>query len=259
VKTLFRAFAAVLLTALCCLGCPKKSLERPKVVVSLYPIYDFARRIGGPDADVVLVRSHNELSRDPSAEEIETVKSVRLAVMVGLGIDGWMEGILKAQSPKARVLKVGDRVPTLFRSPAGGSVVEGKEIDPYVWLDPNRARLIVQAMGEDFARNDAAHASAYRRRAAEIDQALAELDQLMEAKIATWGVRSITPHDACLAYFLDRYHLQSSREASERAGRAVRLEGPVAGLRPFGGGNLAEPYETLMLANLAAIEQAVRP
>ncbi|MDB4941784.1 MAG: Zinc transporter, periplasmic-binding protein ZnuA, partial [Labilithrix sp.] len=100
-----------------CKACGKGggSNERLGVSVSIFPIYDLVRRVAGPDADVglLLPAGRNEHSFDPTPKDIETASRARVGVMVGLGLDPWMEKLMKDASPKARILKVGDRVPTL--------------------------------------------------------------------------------------------------------------------------------------------------
>ena len=78
----------------------------------------------------------------------------------------------RCAAPKVRVLELGDRVPTIAR--ADGS------IDPYPWMDPQRARLMATAIAEDLARTDSSHAAAFRDRASALDAALDALDHETE-------------------------------------------------------------------------------
>jgi zinc transport system substrate-binding protein len=84
-------------------------------MVSIFPIYDLTRRIAGPDADVMLLLQprRNEHHFDPTPKDVENAAQAKLGVMVGLGLDPWLEKLMKDAAPSARVLKVGDRVPTL--------------------------------------------------------------------------------------------------------------------------------------------------
>jgi zinc transport system substrate-binding protein len=201
--------------------------RRTKVAVSIFPIYDLTRRIAGPDADVALLLppGHNEHHFDPTPKEIEEVAAAKVGVMVGLGLDPWMEKLMKDVAPKARVLKVGDRVPTLtiqdemIGSEAADKELErlGKEednhggkgaLDPHVWLDPARARLIVKAIAEELSKADAAHAEGYRQRATELDGVLEVLDKEVEAKAKAWTKRDLITFHGSFGYFADRYSLK---------------------------------------------------
>jgi len=99
---------------------------RPKVAVSIFPIYDLTRRIAGPDADAVLLLppGKSEHHFDPTPRQVEEVASAKLGVMVGLGLDPWMDRLLKDAAPSARVLKVGQ--PQI----KGGNGVQDAQRDP---------------------------------------------------------------------------------------------------------------------------------
>ncbi len=205
-------------------GGPKDG-DRARVAVSIFPVYDLTRRVAGPDADVTLLLQpgKNEHTFDPTPREIEEVSRARLGVMVGLGLDPWMEKLMKDAAPKARVLKVGDRVPTItITQEAVGeeeahAAAKGKEedhddkagaTDPHVWLDPQRARLIVKQIAEELARADAAHAAGYRERASVLDASLEKLDKETEERTKAWKTRGFVTFHGSFGYYADRYKLQ---------------------------------------------------
>jgi zinc transport system substrate-binding protein len=202
----------------CGKGCGKPSAgERLHVTVSIFPVYDLVRRVAGPDADVTLLLppGRNEHSFDPTPKDIEMAAKAKLGVMVGLGLDPWMEKLMKDASPSARVLKVGDRVPTLAikDDPIGAEEHdddehEGKGAqDPHVWLDPTRAQLIVRAIAEELGRVDAAHALAYRERATTLDASLVALDKEAEARTKALPRKGFVTFHGSFGYFAERYKL----------------------------------------------------
>jgi zinc transport system substrate-binding protein len=211
--------------------------ERTTVAVSIFPIYDLTKRIAGPDADVTLLlpAGRNEHSFDPTPKDIETASKAKLGVMVGLNLDPWMEKLLKDAAPTAKVLKVGDRVPTLTikDDPIGADEhddhdhdhdhdKDGKQDhdhddhdhdhakgapDPHVWLDPQRAQLIVRAIAEELGRVDSAHALAYRERGTALEKELGELDKEVEAKTKAFKRRGFVTFHGSFSYFAERYKL----------------------------------------------------
>ena len=207
-------------------ACKPKISDRTRVAVSIFPIYDLTRRVAGPDADVTLLLQpgKNEHTFDPTPKEIEEVSRAKVGVMVGLGLDPWMEKLMKDAAPRARVLKVGDRVPTItIKEDAVGedeahAANKGKEeddhddkkgaTDPHVWLDPQRARLIVKQIAEEMARADSAHAAGFRDRANEIDASLEKLDKETEERTKAWKTRGFVTFHGSFGYYADRYKLQ---------------------------------------------------
>lgn len=196
------------------------------VSVSIFPIYDLVRRVAGSDADVALLLppGRNEHSFDPTPKDIEAASKAKVGVMVGLGLDPWMEKLMTDAAPKARLLKVGDRVPTLTikadaigdeeadkaRAAAGQKGHDEHESgspDPHVWLDPARARLIVRAIAEELGKADSAHALDYRKRATAVDESLAALDKEVEARTKALTTRGFVTFHGSFQYFAERYKL----------------------------------------------------
>ena len=227
-----RSFATLIFFALalsflpaCAKGCGKSAEAggRTQVAVSIFPIYDLVRRVAGPDADVALLvePGHNAHSFDPTPKDIAVASKAKLGVMVGLGLDPWMETLVKQASPDARILKVGDRVPPLLikddargddqaeTAPRGNDddVRENSMTDPHCWLDPQRARLIVRAIAEELSRVDGAHTLGYRDRATVLDKILDELDQETEARTRALKHRGVVTFHEAFRYFAERYKL----------------------------------------------------
>lgn len=203
-----------------CSSCtrPDSTSARTRVTVSIFPVYDLVRRVAGPDADVSLVvpTGRTGHSYAPTPQDVESARPSKLGVMVGLGLDAWMETMMKDAAPTARVLKVGDRVPTLGASPPIGAAERGGDDqdpaargapDPHVWLDPQRSQLIVRAVAEELGRVDRAHAIAYRERANELDRSLVAVDREAEERLRALRRRELVTFHGSFGYFAERYGL----------------------------------------------------
>jgi zinc transport system substrate-binding protein len=207
-----------------CSSCRAKESARAKVVVSIFPIYDLTRRVAGPDADVVLLLppGKSEHHFDPTPKQVEDVAAAKLGVMVGLGLDPWMEKMLKDAAPTARALKVGAHVPTIAvqddplgddEAHAGGVPDDDHDhekgaTDPHCWLDPKRAAKMAQVIGDELVAVDPLHAPSYRERTAMLVAKLGELDTEIERRSATWSRKDFVTFHGSFGYFAERYHLQ---------------------------------------------------
>lgn len=293
-------FARVLLLSLlvvfvpACRSCGKSGPpQRLSVSVSIFPVYDLVRRVAGPDADVTLIATSSDNVRafKPSAEAVEVTSRARLGVMVGLDFDPWMEQLMLQAAPKARVLKVGDRVPTLAASSSfepSAKNVENPAMDPYVWLDPERARLIVRAIAEELGRADGGHALDYRKRATELDASLAAIDQELEGRIKALTSRTFATYGGSFQYLGERYHLEIIRlpelgkpphttevqnlvksrkvaaifyeigRESEIAAVAVDAHVPTGPLTSLGGSPDTDTYEKLLRFNVSSLEKRLK-
>lgn len=220
-------------------GCHRAPRVKPKVVTSLFPVFDLARRVAGPDAEVLLLPpvELSEHQYSPAAGDLERATGARLAIMIGLDLDAWMQPMMTRVAPTARILRLADRVPTLPREPSltaaappskrprRGEVDEDPRppntVDAHVWLDPQRAVLMTRAIGEELCRVDPANARGYRARALAVTESLDRLDHETEARVATWKQHVfVTLHDD-FRYYAARYHLEV----------AAAVE-PVPGIRP---------------------------
>jgi zinc transport system substrate-binding protein len=206
-------------------ACHHGTGDKPLVVTTIFPVYDLTRRIAGDDAEVIMLvplgaSPHRYQGADADPARITGAK---LAVLIGLDLDSWVKPIMDRVSPKGRVVKLADRVPTLPRRPAiGGEAVEARheavrersgapapddEIDVHVWLDPQRALLMARAISDELCRVDSRHATAYRERALEVTRSLGALDHELEGRLVAAKGKSIaTLHDA-FRYYAARYGL----------------------------------------------------
>lgn len=234
-------------------ACTGKAGPRLKVAVTIFPIYDLARTVAGPDADVVLLVPPRLSLQSASAvpRGADAVSGVRLGIMVGLGLDEWMKTLLEQGAPSAHRLIVGDRVPTIAirQRPGDGPPAP----DPHVWLDPERAMLISKAIAEEMARVDPAHAAAYRRRSFGLQQDLDTLDREVEARVGAWTSRSFAFYDPAFGYYADRYHL----EIHAGIGGAPREVPPVV-LDPIGGQAETDTYDKLIRFDTNALERLMK-
>ncbi|MCL2724454.1 MAG: metal ABC transporter substrate-binding protein [Polyangiaceae bacterium] len=221
-RHLIALVAIVAMSSLACSHHRTSPVSRLRVAVSIFPIYDLTRRIAGPDADVTLLLApgRSEHTFDPTPKDVETVASTELAVVVGLGLDPWMNKLVHDAAPRARLLAVGEHVPTLVLHARpveeedslswlrrGHHEHEHGAVDPHVWLDPRRARAIVAAIARELALIDASHADAYRDRAAIVDASLAALDDEVEARTKRFRTRAFITFHGSFGYFADRYDL----------------------------------------------------
>jgi zinc transport system substrate-binding protein len=225
VKSRFFLAFALAISASGCQSCHGGSAKGMKVAVSIFPLYDLTRRVAGPDAEAILVLppGHTEHSFDPSPKDVEQVAAAKVAVLVGLGLDPWMEKLMKDAAPKAALVKVGEKVPTLtVKEGAVGDEAADKArtqpeedhdhevgaTDPHVWLDPARARTMVAAIGDELAKADPAHADGYHSRAKQVDAELDKLDKDIAARTAAFKTRGFVTFHGSFNYFASHYNLK---------------------------------------------------
>ena len=105
-----------ILIAIALAACGKKAGSgKPRIAVSIFPLYDVTKRIAGDRFDVILVLppGKSEHGYDPTPKEIARLEGAKLGIAVGLDMDTWVENIMKNAGGVPKMLRVGDKVPTL--------------------------------------------------------------------------------------------------------------------------------------------------
>lgn len=186
--------AALLALVLILPGCRKQEEHNGKlqVVATLFPLYDFAKRIGGDKAQVSLllppgVEPH---SFEPRPENIVRVNKADLFIYTNSTMEPWAAGII-AGVDKGRVgiVEGGKGIP-LMPAPEVDEHEHAHEheedagVDPHVWLDFDNARLIAGNILAAYVSRDPSNQAFYRQNAAGLDGDLAALDKRYRETLA---------------------------------------------------------------------------
>ncbi len=185
--------------------------KKISVVTTLFPLYDFAKAIGGEYVDVALllppgVESH---AFDPKPSDIMRIDQSDVFVYTGEVMELWAVDI--AASALGRGVRVVDAsagigmIASVFHDedePAGS-------MDPHIWLDFDNAAKIASSIAEAFAEKDPAHATAYRTNAEAYSSKLAALDTEYRTTLASCQSKTIVygGHYA-FGYLAHRYGLE---------------------------------------------------
>lgn len=203
-----------------CVGCRPQvdaPRQRPLVVASFFPLYDFAREIAGPLADVRCVvppggDPHNAAA-SPGVARL--VAGADLVLLLGLGLDGWV-GKLAAAERRPRVLEAGTALAN--RTIGHADVFEAghhdhhehdpADLDPHIWLDPLLARQLVQRIADALAELLPSHREELARRASALQAALEELDRDFRSGLANLPQRAVVTFHGAFGYLFARYGLE---------------------------------------------------
>jgi zinc transport system substrate-binding protein len=223
-------------------GCPQSSkpASRPagklRITATLFPLADVARQIAGPDAEVTCLVRPGVSPHDyrPTAADTELLANTDLVIMVGLGIDDWVERQVKAASQRpVKIVRLGDMLPKTPNQsgatrPASAAHAnhddpdeEGEhhhEVNPHVWLDPS---FMMNTCCEIYAAMrdlDQSHADAYQDRVIEYRGKLGDLGEEYAEKLAPFKGRGFVTFHEAFSYIADRYGLKEMALQRPNAG-----------------------------------------
>jgi zinc transport system substrate-binding protein len=222
--------AAALALATSAAGCPKRNTagSKPRVAVSIFPLYDAARRIAGDRLDVVLVlpAGRSEHSYDPTPREMARLSGSKLALSVGLGMDEWLSRIVRNTGDDVRVVElapsveprdmsheeVGEEAADEARDALSDGGAQEEEHhhgpkDPHFWLDPSRMSRAAAVMAREFARIDPQGAQGFEQRRAQFEREMTALDAQIRGRAARWTRRTIVTFHGSMGYYAARYQL----------------------------------------------------
>lgn len=178
-----------------------------RVVATLFPFYDFARRIASDEDRVETlvppeVRGHGW---EPSADVQRRAHDADVFVYPGPGVQRWADAIvenLRTDSPDVVVVAASEGVDLLPSSPTGG----GGETDPHFWLDPTLAARAVRNVRDGVLAADAGDRTAYRHAVETYLGRLRDVDAAFSERLAArrTDVVVVAGHDA-YRYMARRY------------------------------------------------------
>lgn len=190
--------AALLLSALAC-GVSEREDERPLVVCTIFPQYDFVRQIAGDRVNaVMLCKPGSEVHGfDPSLREMAMILNSDLLIYVGGETDEWVADLLETNGRHLSAVALIDLVDTVDEERKEG--MQGKaedepEADEHVWTSPENAIRIVNGLCDALCELLPQEADAMRANAAAYVSELAALDEDYRA-----GMRSAKRHTVVFA------------------------------------------------------------
>ncbi len=189
-----------------------------KVVVSVYPVYEFARQVGGDKLDLALLVPPGAEPHDwePSAKEIIAIKTAKLFLHHGAGLENLAKILTPETLGATQAVAVSSGIPALDLDAAedadhkhGGHADKGHaHTDAHMWLDPLNAQKEVDAVAAALAAADPPNADYYRQNAANYNSKLAALDQEYKTALAGLPRRDIVTSHAAFGYLAARYGLR---------------------------------------------------
>lgn len=139
------------------------SSDKPVVIATIFPAYDFARQVFGDTAEVRMLLKPGQESHsfDPSAKDIVEISGCDLFIYNGGESDEWVESVLKS-APEVQTFRMTEAVTLLDEDLSEGMQAEEHDHDPdedeheeeydeHVWTSPRNASAIVTALGKTAA------------------------------------------------------------------------------------------------------------
>ena len=201
-----RRWLALLLALLLPAGLSAASAEPavPKVMATMFPVYDIVRAIGGEQAEAAMLMPVGVVCHtfEPTPADILAIGAADLFVYTGPAMEPWAQRLLDGLiDPAFVVLDVSAGVPMSASQDAGDDAAQ-------IWTDPQRMKVMAQSVLEALCALNPEQEAGYRANAQEYLEALDSLDADIRAVVEQAGQKALAFGGRfAMHYFMERYGL----------------------------------------------------
>jgi len=181
------------------------STDKVKVVVTIPPLADFVRQVGGDRVQVatLLAPDASPHTFEPTPSQAKAASEAELVVRIGLDVDHWLEGLLPQDAPLITAAKV-----------SGIELISENEphhsANPHIWLDPIYARLISRAIADSLMSIDPRAKTVYQANCDRYLEGLDSLNARIEEEVISFASKKYVSFHPAWTYFARRYGLESA-------------------------------------------------
>jgi zinc/manganese transport system substrate-binding protein len=188
---------------------PAAAQEKLKVVATFSILADLMQNVGGERIAVTTLVGPNSDAHvySPSPADARTLAGARVVVVNGLGLEGWLDRLVKASATKAAMVVATKGVKTRRTAGGHGHGHGHADVDPHAWQSIANAKVYVANIRDALVTADADGKAAYEANAMAYVAKLDALEKDIKAAVAAIPAdrrKIITNHDA-FGYFAAAY------------------------------------------------------
>lgn len=201
----------------------KKSTSTINVSVTLFPEYDFVKKIGGDKITVNLlidagIESH---TYEPSVRDMRNINDSDLFIYTGDSMEPWAKKIIDSIDSDCKILNCSKNIELIeidsFFEEYGILDEEehdehsehSYEYDGHIWLDPQNAIVMIDVICNELVEIDPKNKEYYIKNAEAYKKELKKLDEDIENQIEKLKVDTLVfGGEFSYAYFMKRYNLK---------------------------------------------------
>lgn len=184
-----------------------KTDDKVSVVASYYPLYDFAKNVGGDKISVKNITPVGSEPHDyePSPQQLVEAQKSNVFVYNGGTMEPWVDKFIADY--KSIGVQAGSGIDFVEGSDEETGELSEDIKDPHFWLDPILAQQIVNNIRDGLIKADPKNKDYFSYRAKAYNNKLAQLDQDFKTGLATCQSRSAITSHAAFGYLAKRYNL----------------------------------------------------
>ena len=189
---------------------------KPRLLASIKPLALIAQEVAGVEVavDTLLPASASPHDYPLKMSDHRRLRDADLVLWIGPELEAFLAKPLR-NLPQAQQLSAYGLAGIQW--PEAEDVVQEGQVahdhghhshDPHLWLNPHNAALLATALAERMAQLQPASAAVFRARAQAFAQAMALLDQRLQAELAPFRERGFAVYHEGYGHFVQHYGLR---------------------------------------------------
>lgn len=208
--------ASLLSLLLIACGSQDQTSDKPSIVTTFYPVYEFTRQIVGDEADVqLLIDAGTEVHDfEPSAKDVAVIEEADTLVYANENMEIWIPEVqknLKKAKSSVKTISATEGMLLLPGSEEGHDHAEGEDhnhaYDPHVWVSPYRAIKMVESLRDSLIKQYPDKKDVYTKNAATYLKKLKALDKTYTDSLSQAKQKSFVTQHTAFAYLALDYGL----------------------------------------------------
>jgi zinc transport system substrate-binding protein len=182
-----------------------------KVLATFYPLYDFAKNVGGDkiNASILVPETVDVHDFDPAPSDIQNIATADVLIYNGAGLEKtWLSNVISASgNTKLVLVDTSQNITLLAVAPQFQS--GGRTVDSHFWLDPVLVKQQVSNILQGLIQADPTNSQYFTQNAEAYKAKLDSLHSQIVAVTTSLNIKTryfVTFHEA-FAYFAKEYNL----------------------------------------------------
>jgi zinc transport system substrate-binding protein len=195
-----------------------KDSSKIQVVTSFYPLYNFAKEVGGDKIQVSNITPSGGDAHDfePTILDNQKVLESDLFIFQGKNFDTWAEKLAKQKTSGKNLemasnfdlKKAEEHAEEENHSEEKASGKDHSELDPHIWLDPVLAQKQIEIIRDKLIETDSKNKDFYNKNAQGYIEKLKNLDQKFSSSLRSCKKSEIVVSHKAFSYLADRYNFK---------------------------------------------------
>lgn len=186
--------------------------EKLNIYTTIFPLQDFSEKIGGKYVQVenIVPTGSDAHSFEPSTKTMIKISEGDAFVYLGTGIEGFTDAVIEAvKNEQTKIVKASEGVALID---SNGIIVKEKavkgEVDPHVWLDPNRAIQLAENIKNVFIEIKPEQDEYFEENFQKLKEELEILDLSFKKMVRESSNKNYIVAHSAFGYWEDAYGLE---------------------------------------------------